>query len=79
MGVCTKFSQAVPLGLELRPMILGGGIVVDESRWLGTLLIIPKTLTRLPFALECYPILHHLLVLRTGDHIQNFSGCHVWR
>ena len=57
--------QVVPLGLEYRPMIWSAGIVLDESRWLGTpILATPITLKRLPFSLECKRTLHHLLVLR---------------
>ena len=65
MGVRTIFSRVAPLDLEFCPMILGGGIVVDESGWLGTLILaIPINLERLPFVLECDPIQHHSLVLR---------------
>ena len=63
-------------------MILGGGIVVDGSGQLGTpILVIPITSGRLPFSLECKPTLHHLLVLRIleilENHIQNCGSCHL--
>ena len=68
MGVRTNVFQVVPLGLKYRPMILCDGIMVDESRWLGTpILVIPMTLERLPFFLECKPTLHHMLVLRIPE------------
>ena len=64
-GVRADVFQLVPLDLEFCPMVSGGGIVVDESRLLGTLiLVIPTTLACLPFLLECKPILHHMLILR---------------
>ena len=65
MDVRTSVFQAVPHGREFRPGILGGGIVVDESRYLGTpILVIPIPSERPPCSLERKPILHHLLVLR---------------
>ena len=79
--VCVPMSfKVVPLGLD-RPMILGAGIVVDDSRWLGTLiLVIPITSERLPFSLQCNPTLHHMLFRaswKSGNHTLNFGGCHV--
>ena len=59
---------SLPMDLEFRPLILGVGTVVDEYRWLGTLiLVISITLARLPFSLECKPILHHMLALLMCD------------
>ena len=40
MSVRTTFFQAVPRGLGFRPMIFGGGIVVDESCLLGSLILV---------------------------------------
>ena len=71
MGVRTHFFRVIQQVIEFRPMILGGGIVVDESRLLGSLiLVLPKTSARLPLSLECKLILHHLLILRPPE---------VWR
>ena len=64
MGARTHVFHVVPHDLELRP-ISGGGIVLDESSLLGTLIVvIPINLARRPFSIERNPILHHLLVLR---------------
>ena len=54
MCVLTHFFQSVPLALEFRPLILGGGVVADESRWLGTLILVIITSERLPFSHGLY-------------------------
>ena len=54
MCVLTHFFQSVPLALEFRPVILGGGVVVDESRWLGTLILVIITSERHPLSHGLY-------------------------
>ena len=64
-------------------MSLGGGVEIDKSRYLGTLiLVIPITLARLLLSCECKLIVHtckSCAYKKSGDHIQNFDGCHVSR
>ena len=74
VGVRTSFFQAVPPGLQLRPMTLGGEIVRDESRWLGTLFrVIPITLSVSRYCITCFSC----APWKSGNLIENFGGCRV--
>ena len=53
MGVRTHFFQVVyPQDLECCPIFLGGGNVMDESRWLGTLILYSQQLWNFHFHLN---------------------------